>query len=164
MTSLTDAITKQNQRIFDICLSSSNLSENELDDALILAVKQKSTECVGKLLKAGADKRCPKQQPPETCPVKLAFDKCLCDIIKLFIISGYDNSHVKLYLSQYRDMEGYAELSRWQYHSHDVMSLRSMCRLWIRHYLGNMFYHNLLTLPVPDRIRQYLLMKELDEV
>ncbi|KAK6171505.1 hypothetical protein SNE40_019682 [Patella caerulea] len=133
---------------------------------LFYATDNNRFEVVKLLLKANSKVdlfQCSNSNPLEACPVRMAFEKGFVNIIKLFILTGYDNAHLKECLSEDTvSEECRSELSHWIHNANDVMALRGICRKWIRHHLGNMFYHDLKSLPIPDKLRDFLLMKELD--
>lgn len=101
----------------------------------------------------------------EVCPVRLALDKGLVAVVKLFILTGYDNKHLRECLTQPDAIQLFTQagLQHWLHHASDVMSLRSTCRKWIRHHLGRHLCQQVTHLPLPPALRDFLFLAELDE-
>ncbi|KAK7494810.1 hypothetical protein BaRGS_00013937 [Batillaria attramentaria] len=145
-----------------------NLYDGEERTALWYAVSNGRVDVVKLLLRANSQAdtfRCPHHLPPAACPIRMALTKGLVDVIKLFILTGYDSDHLRDCLSQSEAITLFeqAGLQHWLLYARDVMSLRSTCRKWIRHHLGYHLYQHLQQLPVPPAIRDYLFLAELDD-
>lgn len=145
-----------------------NLYDNEMHTPLWYAVSNKRYDIVKILLRANCQVdtfQCHRNIPPDACPTRLALSQGSISIMKDFILTGYDKSHLKASLGQETMTEivgRHDDIDLWLDHAHDPLHLRQICRLWIRHYLGNVFYHNLDSLPIPDSMKDFLSMKELD--
>jgi carbonic anhydrase len=109
--------------------------------------------------------QCAGHIPIEECPTTLALSLNAIDIIKLFIITGYDKAHMKAALTNKDVTESLKkfDIDHWLQHANDIRSLKQTCRMWIRHHLGNSFYHNVMQLPIPQVMRDFIFMKEIDE-
>ncbi|KAH9499080.1 hypothetical protein Btru_005654 [Bulinus truncatus] len=110
--------------------------------------------------------QCPVDIPNGSCPVKLAVDKQLVEVLKLFIISSYDNQHVREHLSQPHVNQLFAnnQITHWLEHAQQVLSLKQICRQWVRHHLGYCLFMDISKLPLPQKILDYISMKELEDI
>lgn len=132
------------------------------------AIQNKKTEVVRLLLKSYSHVdtfQC--QATEENCPAKLAFETQQFDVIKLFMLSGYDHAHVRqcLQSDEYADwiksLQANDEVAHWLDFGFSAQTLKQLCRKWIRHHLGRQFYHHLQFLPIPDVMKKYLHLEEL---
>ncbi|XP_033740384.1 kinase D-interacting substrate of 220 kDa-like [Pecten maximus] len=147
-----------------------NMYDKHKRTPLWYAIKNKRIEVVRLLLKANslADSfQCASFVDAECCPTFLALTLGLFPVLKLFIMTGYDRHHLKSYL-QHQDIkemfEDWKDIEDWLDHAQDsTMTLKQICRKWIRHHLGLQFYHGLSELPIPSSMKDYVFMKELDE-
>lgn len=136
--------------------------------ALWYAVANKHLHIVKLLLRAHSHAhtfRCLDHLPRSACPVSLAFSRKLVCVLKLFILTGYDRGHLRDSLAMPEAVEvfGQAGLQHWLQHAQSVMSLRCMCRIWIRHHLGQHVHRSLPQLPLPPPVRDYLFLSDLDD-
>ncbi|CAG5118805.1 unnamed protein product [Candidula unifasciata] len=79
-----------------------NLLDSESRSPLWYAVANGHRDITALLLRANGHvdtNQCPEKHPAHACPVKLAIEKGRVDILKLFILSGYDNKHIREYLA-----------------------------------------------------------------
>ena len=133
------------------------------------AIQNKKTDVVRLLLKSYSHVdsfQCAASSTSENCPVRLAFELKLFDVIKFFILSGYDNEHVRecLQSNEFSDwLQVKDEFSHWTEFGVGAQTLKQLCRKWIRHHLGRQFYHHLQFLPVPEVIKNYLYLEELHD-
>lgn len=133
------------------------------------AVKQKRLEVVKLLLRANAlvdTFQCLPTIPSEACPVRLALSEGMINVIKLFVLTGFDKGHLRARLqeAELREKMGkHSDVEQWLFHAEGVLTLKQLCRQWIRHHLGLAFYHHLHLLPIPPTMRDFISMKELDE-
>lgn len=147
-----------------------NLYDKHKRTPLWYAIKNKRIEVIRLLLKANslADTfRCASFVEAECCPTFLALTLGLFSVLKLFIMTGYDRHHLKTYL-QHEDLKdmfaNWEDIEDWIHHAQDsTLTLKQICRRWIRHHLGLQFYHGLSELPIPSPMKDYVFMKELDE-
>lgn len=145
-----------------------NIYDNEHHTPLWYAIKNKRFEIAKFLLRANCmvdTFQCASHVPNSECPVTLAIAMSAIDIIKLLILTGYDKAHMKAALLNnevYEKLQKF-DIDHWIEHAHEVRSLKNTCRLWIRHHLGNSFYHNVMELPVPKVMKDFIFMKEIDE-
>ncbi|XP_021355278.1 serine/threonine-protein phosphatase 6 regulatory ankyrin repeat subunit B-like isoform X2 [Mizuhopecten yessoensis] len=146
-----------------------NLYDKHKRTPLWYAIKNKRIEVVRLLLKANclADSfQCASFVDAECCPTFLALTLGLFSVLKLFIMTGYDRHHLKTYLhhEDIKEMfDDWEDIEDWLEHAQDsTMTLKQICRRWIRHHLGIQFYHGLSELPIPSAMKDYVLMKELD--
>ncbi|KAK0040558.1 serine/threonine-protein phosphatase 6 regulatory ankyrin repeat subunit B, partial [Biomphalaria pfeifferi] len=110
--------------------------------------------------------QCPADIPNGSCPVKLAVDLGLVDILKLFIISGYDNQHIREHLSHPDVNRLFVnnQILHWLEHAQQVLSLQQICRRWVRHHLGYHLFMDISKLPLPQKILDFITMKELEDM
>ncbi|GFN84624.1 serine/threonine-protein phosphatase 6 regulatory ankyrin repeat subunit a-like [Plakobranchus ocellatus] len=146
-----------------------NLLDTQGRSPLYYAVARSRCDVTATLLKANGrvdTYQCPSNTSAENCPVHLAAESCLTTILKLFILSGYDNQHVRQIVSKPNIKELFTEemIQHWLDHANDVSSLRHLCRMWLRHHLDVRLYSDLSKLNLPDKIREYILMSELDDL
>ncbi|KAH3735339.1 E3 ubiquitin-protein ligase MIB2-like [Dreissena polymorpha] len=110
--------------------------------------------------------QCGATSTSDDCPARLAFHNNMFDVIKFFILTGYDHSHVReiLQSNAYSDwLLSVEEFYHWSDFGTGAQTLKQLCRKWIRHHLGRQFYHHLQILPVPDIIKSYLYLEELHD-
>ncbi|WAR07590.1 ANR17-like protein [Mya arenaria] len=133
------------------------------------AIQNKKIEVVRLLLKAYSHVdtfQCPATSTSEDCPARLAFDLKLFDVIKFFILTGYDQCHVRecLQRGEFSDwLKTNVEFLHWSEFGSSAQTLKQLCRKWIRHHLGRQFYHHLQFLPLPEMMRNYLYIEELHD-
>ena len=146
-----------------------NLCDSLNHTPLWYAIKNNKLEVVRLLLRAYShvdSYQCSPDIPEDACPAKLAVSQSMLSVIKLFILTGFDHDHLKNCLKD-EDLgvtfEQTPDFSHWLDHVSGAQSLKQICRKWIRHHLGKKFYHDLRLLPIPDVLRDYLFMKELDD-
>ncbi|XP_060597665.1 ankyrin repeat and SOCS box protein 3-like isoform X2 [Ruditapes philippinarum] len=133
------------------------------------AIENKKSEVVRLLLKSYShvDTFQCQTSSEENCPAKLAFKSQQFDVIKLFMLSGYEHAHVREclqsdeYADWVRSLQADDEFSHWLDFGSSAQTLKQLCRKWIRHHLGRHFYHHLQHLPIPDVMRNYLHLEEL---
>lgn len=143
-------------------------ADSEGRTAMWFAVSNNRLHVVKELLRASCQANvscCPAHLALTACPIRLALVPARMHVIKFFILTGYDLPHLRecLALPEAQQLFERADLQHWLQHARDVMSLRCLCRKWIRHHLGRHFYCDLQQLPVPDSIRHYLFYGELDD-
>lgn len=133
------------------------------------AVKNKRYEVVKLLLRANyvVDTfQCLPTIPSEACPVRLALSEGMIDVIKLFVLTGFDKGHLRARLQDAElrgKLDHYEDIEHWLEHAEGVLTLKQIGRQWIRHHLGLAFYHHLHLLPIPPAMKDFISMKELDE-
>ena len=133
------------------------------------AIKNKKLDTVRLLLRAYSHVdtyQCGPDVPEDACPAKLAVTEKMLSVIKLFILTGFDHDHMRNYLKDADlgiSMEDTPGFSHWLDHASGAQTLKQICRKWIRHHLGKTFYQDLLSLPVPEVLQDYLSMKELND-
>ena len=146
-----------------------NLYDDFMHTPLYYAVNNGHYEVVKLLLRANCmvdTFQCSASVPHEACPARLALSKGLLNIVKLFILTGYDRHHLQMGLAEeeLRIKIGHSEdIEHWLEHAQGVMTLKQVCRKWIRHHLGSSFYHDLELLPIPKVMKEFVFMKELDD-
>ncbi|XP_071136188.1 ankyrin homolog [Mytilus edulis] len=145
-----------------------NIYDFEYHTPLWYAIKNKQNEIAKFLLRANCmvdTFQCAGHIPLEECPITLALTLDAVDIIKLFILTGYDKAHMKtaLQTDEMREKLKKFDIDHWFDRANDIRSLKHTCRIWIRHHLGNSFYHNVMELPIPQVMRDFIFMKEIDE-
>lgn len=145
-----------------------NIYDHSHHTPLWYAIKNKKYDIARFLLRANCmvdTFQCAGHTPIEECPTTLALSLNAIDIIKLFIITGYDKAHMKAALTNKDVIESMKkfDIDHWFQHANDIRSLKQTCRMWIRHHLGNSFYHNVMQLPIPQVMRDFIFMKEIDE-
>ncbi|XP_062605610.1 serine/threonine-protein phosphatase 6 regulatory ankyrin repeat subunit A-like [Saccostrea cucullata] len=137
--------------------------------SLWYAIKNKHVEVVKLLLRANClvdTFQCLPTIPSEACPVRLALSEGLFDVIKLFVLTGFDRGHLRARLkdTELRErIHHHKDIEHWLEHAEGMLTLKQICRQWIRHHLGLAFYHHLHLLPIPPAMRDFISMKELDE-
>ncbi|RUS78405.1 hypothetical protein EGW08_013819 [Elysia chlorotica] len=146
-----------------------NLLDAQGRTPLLYAVWRGRYSVVAALLKANGrvdTYQCPANLREEDCPVYLAASQCLTTVLKLFILSGYDSQHLRQAVSRQHIKDLFADemIHNWLAHANDLPSLRHLCRLWFRHHLDIRLYSDLSKLGLPDKIREYILMSELDDI
>lgn len=155
--------------IFDLIVGGAdvNLYDKDLCCPLWYAIKNQRFEVVKLLLRANCEAdsyQCASHVPRDCCPTRLAFSLKMINVIKLFILTGYDKNHVIDCLKEDGLKESVSkDLEHWIEHAHGVLTLKQTCRKWIRHHLGTSFYHDLQCLPVPQAMKDFIFMKELDD-
>lgn len=133
------------------------------------AIENKKVDVVRLLLKgySHADTiQCPKATSDEDCPARLAFTTKQLNVVKMFIITGYDHCHVRecLQSDEFSDwLMKENDFSHWMEFGSGAPTLKQLCRKWIRHHLGRQFYHHLQLLPLPEALRNYLFLEELHD-
>ena len=133
------------------------------------AVYKKRFEVIKLLLRANAlvdTFQCLPTIPSEACPVRLALSEGMIDVIKLFVMTGFDKAHLRICLQDPKlreKIDQHEDIEHWLEHAQSVLTLKQLCRQWIRHHLGLAFYHHLHLLPIPPAMRDFVSMKELDE-
>lgn len=133
------------------------------------AVQNKKVDVVRLLLKCYSHVdtyQCMADSSSENCPARLAFELKLFDVIKCFILSGYDHCHVRecLQSNEYSDwLKTNKDFDHWSLSGASAQTLKQLCRKWIRHHLGRHFYHNLQSLPLPSIMKNYLYLEELHD-
>lgn len=146
-----------------------NLCDSLHHTPLWYAIKNKKVETVRLLLRAYShvdSYQCGPDIPDDACPAKLAVNEKMLSVIKLFILTGFDYDHLRTCLRNEGTglaFDDLPEFSHWLDHVSGAQTLKQICRKWIRHHLGKKFYRDLHLLPIPDVLRDYLLMKELDD-
>lgn len=147
-----------------------NMFDNQYRTPLWYALSSGRYSAVQTLLKFSGhidSFRCPEQAPASSCPVRLAFNRGALQIVKQFILTGFDKGHMRSCLlspEEFAFEANQAEKEMWFLYAHQPLSLQQLSRIWIRHHLGHFFYQNLDKLPVPKFLRDFLLMKDLDEI
>uniref|UniRef100_A0A0B6ZR90 SOCS box domain-containing protein n=2 Tax=Arion vulgaris TaxID=1028688 RepID=A0A0B6ZR90_9EUPU len=144
-----------------------NLLDSESKNPLWYAVANAKRDVTALLLKSNGlvdTYQCPVEHPEHACPVRIAVDKSHIDILKLLILSGYDNKHVRecLILPKAHALFSDYQVNYWLQHAQEVTSLRQICRKLIRHHLGIHLFMDLSKLPLPEKLKSYLLLEELD--
>ncbi|CAL1542573.1 unnamed protein product [Lymnaea stagnalis] len=145
-----------------------NLLDCDRKSPLWYAVANARLGIVALLLRANGlvdTYQCPPGQLHDSCPVKLAVELKLIQVLKLFIISGYDINHLREFLGHPEIHVLFADnqVSHWLDHAHQVMTLRQICRRWIRHHLGFRLFMDISKLPLPQKLLDFISMKELEE-
>lgn len=147
-----------------------NMFDNQYRTPLWYALNSGRYSAVQTLLKFSGhidSFHCPKQAPRSSCPVWLAFNQGALQIIKQFILTGFDKEHIRSCLlnpEEFGLQWNETEKEMWFLYAHQPLSLQQLSRIWIRHHLGHFFYQNLNKLPVPKFLRDFLLMKDIDEI
>ncbi|BFZ09897.1 hypothetical protein BsWGS_12936 [Bradybaena similaris] len=146
-----------------------NLLDSESRSPLWYAVANARRDVTALLLRANGrvdTYQCPEEHPEHACPVSLAVEKCHLDILKLFILSCYDNKHIRECLATPAMQLLFADsqVTHWLQHAQEVMSLRQICRKWLRHHLGFRLFMDLSKLPLPDKLKNYVSLKELEDI
>ncbi|KAL4232899.1 hypothetical protein ACF0H5_007586 [Mactra antiquata] len=132
------------------------------------AIQNKKVNVVRLLLKAYSHVdtfQCPGKSS-EDCPAKLAFEQKQFDIIKFFLLTGYDHDHVRecILADEHSDwLKSNPEYEHWLEFGSSAQTLKQLCRKWIRHYLGRQFYHHLQFLSIPEVMKNYLFLEELHD-
>lgn len=133
------------------------------------AIQNKKVDVVRLLLKSYscADSfRCSFSSNDDSCPAKLAFKNQMFDVVKFFILTGYDHCHVRECLLN-NEFENWLKINKefcnWVEFGTGTQTLKQLCRRWIRHHLGRQFFHHLQHLPIPDVLKRYLFLEELHE-
>jgi ankyrin repeat protein len=146
-----------------------NKMDSQSHTPLWYAIKNARLEVVKLLLRANSQVdsfQCPPLAPIDACPTRLAVTLGQVSVVKLFLLTGFDKAHVQEAL---RDMDVVQrifvndDVNRWKHHIHGALTLKQICRQGIRHRLGTLLYHDLSCLPLPDPMKDYLTMKELDD-
>ncbi|KAK3578853.1 hypothetical protein CHS0354_010212 [Potamilus streckersoni] len=146
-----------------------NLVDSENHTPLWYAIKNSKLEVIRLLLRANSQAdtyQCPENIPSEACPVRLAIQQKMINVLKLLILTGYDRHHLRACFFSQEDsdwLKNVEEFSHWLDHASGALTLKQTCRMWIRHQLGRTLYHDLQQLPLPQAMKDYLLMKELDD-
>ncbi|XP_041354835.1 ankyrin repeat, PH and SEC7 domain containing protein secG-like [Gigantopelta aegis] len=145
-----------------------NLYDKLFHTPLWYAIYNKRFDVVKLLLKANSQVdtfQCSKEVPLEACPTSLALSGRMTDVVKLFILTGFDHAHLRSCLVDCRvsDLFQSEDLEGWLKQANSVLSLKQLCRKWIRHHLGRMLMHNLNSLPIPEGLRDFVFLKELDD-
>lgn len=131
------------------------------------AIQNKKTDVVRLLLKSYSHVdtfQCQAGSSEDDCPTQLAFKQKQLNIVKYFILTGYDHCHVRecLQSDEHADwLKNDEDFSDWLEFGSSAQTLKQLCRKWIRHHLGRQFYHHLQLLPVPEVMRKYLYLEEL---
>ena len=101
----------------------------------------------------------------EACEIKMAFSKGCIKALKLLLLAGYNVVRMRecLRSSNAEQLLG-KECRQWINYANCITSLKSSCRKLIRYHLGRNLYSKLQILPVPSLIRDYLVLKELDNI
>ena len=110
--------------------------------------------------------QCSAESTSEDCPAHLAFHLKLFDVVKFFILTGYDQCHVRncLQSNDFSDwLKTNEDFDHWLTFGSGAQTLKQSCRKWIRHHLGKQFYHHLQVLPVPEVLKDYLYIQELHD-
>ncbi|XP_059176666.1 LOW QUALITY PROTEIN: ankyrin repeat and SOCS box protein 3-like [Physella acuta] len=146
-----------------------NLPDKEQKTPLWYAVAKERYDITALLLRANGmvdTYQCPLHGGDDTCPVKIAVQLKLVKILKLFILSGYDNQHMReaLRVPETQALFVNNQISHWLLHAQEVTSLRQICRKWLRHHLGYRLFMDISKLPLPQKILDYVCMKELEAV
>ena len=143
-----------------------NLYDKLYHTPLWYAVYNKRFDVVKLLLKANSQVdtfQCSQHVPLEACPTSLALSEKMTDVVKLFILTGFDHTHLRSFLIEFSDLFKSEDLEDWFTQANSVLSLKQQCRKWIRHHLGRMLMHNLNSLPIPKGLRDFVFLKELDD-
>lgn len=133
------------------------------------AIYNKHFDIVKLLLRANChvdSYKCADFVEESSCPTRLAMSMGLVNVIKLFILTGYDKEHVKQCLPQseiQEQLNSDEEYFSWVDHANDVASLKQTCRKWVRHHLGRHLYHVVYQLPIPQVMKDFVFLTEIDE-
>ncbi|XP_067674787.1 ankyrin repeat, PH and SEC7 domain containing protein secG-like [Haliotis asinina] len=145
-----------------------NLLDSEFHTPLWYAVSNWRLEVVKLLLKANSQVdtyQCQKGIPEDTCPVQLAITKGNTAVLKMFIVSGFDTVHLRENLqSSDLPFDLLNDLWFWLQKVKQTMTLKQLCRRWIRHHHGIRLFHDLSLMPIPQGLRDFVLLKELDDI
>ncbi|XP_071113385.1 ankyrin repeat, PH and SEC7 domain containing protein secG-like isoform X1 [Haliotis cracherodii] len=146
-----------------------NFLDSEFRTPLWYAVSNWRLEVVKILLKANSQVdtyQCHNDIPEDACPVRLAITKGNSAVLKMFIVSGFDACHLRENMHSTSDLpvDLVTELCIWLHNAHQAMTLKQLCRRWIRHHQGIRLFHDLSLMPIPQGLRDFLLLKELDDI
>ncbi|GAB1605302.1 ankyrin repeat and SOCS box protein 3-like [Argonauta hians] len=144
-----------------------NVYDNEYRTPLWYALNNgrlDAVECLLRYTSHVTSYSCPTDAPLSSCPVKLAFSKGAKKIVKQFILIGFDKDHLRYCLHNCQDIvSDWSEADRddWLSFIYQPLSLLQISRLWIRHYMGRLFYQHISKLPLPKSFQDFLLFADL---
>lgn len=146
-----------------------NITDKSNRTPLWCAVKHNRIDVARLLLKATTNVnncQCNQAWSSTSCPVVLAIKSGHLQIIKLFILAGFDQLHLRSFMDSIDLREKLPGPDRdfWLQCVSDHIMMKGLCRKWIRHYLGKNLHLRVQRLPLPNAIKDYLLLKELDSV
>ncbi|XP_029648343.1 ankyrin repeat and SOCS box protein 3 isoform X1 [Octopus sinensis] len=147
-----------------------NILDNEYRTPLWYALHSGRFEAVESLLKYTshvASFNCPAHAPETSCPVKLAFLKGAKKVIKQFILIGFDKDHIRYYIQNSDDVTAdwtTVDQNDWFSFIQQPLTLLQISRIWIRHYLGRLFYLNVSKLPLPKSFQDFLLFSDFKNI
>ncbi|CAI9736520.1 repeat and SOCS box 3 isoform X2 [Octopus vulgaris] len=147
-----------------------NILDNEYRTPLWYALYSGRFEAVESLLKYTshvASFNCPAHAPETSCPVKLAFLKGAKKVIKQFILIGFDKDHIRYYIQNSDDVTAdwtTVDQNDWFSFIQQPLTLLQISRIWIRHYLGRLFYLNVSKLPLPKSFQDFLLFSDFKNI
>lgn len=145
-----------------------NICDKDFKTPLWYAISGARFDVVKFLFRANSnvDKfQCPLGIPMEACPLHLALARGDLKVIRLFILTGYDSAHVRQSIEreEVKSLLVNEDLSHWIEHARGPLTLRQVCRMWIRHHQGRLLFHDLRLLPLPEPMKEFISLTEIDE-